>query len=160
MQKGSIIKYKKKLWLRISYRICNCYEFNHKYYLLQKDRNLKVHNWGNIDIDKFVDNGINELEVLEVDSSKKSSMKKSYSENDLIKLRTASKNVVISNTVDLLRIEEDDNFMQYGTTWAKIKLKKHKINKRTYKILKFAIFENNAFKKFVKIPLNVKILEY
>ena len=96
---------------------------------------------------------------METNISNKNSIKKSYSENDLIKLRNASTNVVI-NTVDFLRIEEDINFIQCGTTWAKIKLKKHRINQRIYKILKFALFENNVFKKFVKIPLNVKILEF
>lgn len=168
MEKGTLVKYQNKLWLRMSYAIINnncCGLLNSdKYYLLEKNQNLlqqiNERKWGQVSIKNFQESGQGELEIIELDS-KKPTIKKSRSDSDLIRLRNNFSNSVMVNMVDLLEIEEPPTrYINKGIAWAKIKFKKNKKNGRTYKVLKFALFENNIFKKFHKVPLNIKIINY
>jgi hypothetical protein len=166
MESSSIVKYENKLWLRITYKIlnsslCGLLHYYDKYYLLEQKQHLvkpSETKWGQVSISKFQESINGALEIIEKDSKKKT-IKKSRSESDLIRLRNEPSSIMV-NMVDYVDIEEIPTLLHKGTAWAKIKFKKNKLNGRTYKVLKFALFEKDRFHRFIKVPLNIKIVNY
>ena len=166
MYTGLILKYENQLWLKISYKLFNCcpIKMYDKYYLLQNnkvDQELVAQtDWGHLSVSNIVENMDGEVEIIE-ELKDTTQLRKSKSENDLCRLRVEKNTPSIVNIVDLFILGENIPlpFINSGTTWPKIKLKKSKMNQR-YKVLKFALFEKGVFTQFIKIPLKIKIYEF